>query len=165
MTNTATSGGGIYAVNTLALTIHEDSVFANCTCQRTQALDSLEPFVANGGALYVSMTIFRSDSKFALARPTVSQTQFLNNQVLEGGAGGAIYWSVIPGLFDRIRSDGGLVLLSGYDDTENAPLAYGNKAAHGGDFIASGEMSLVVVYGPSKFSGATTTSEAFIIAS
>ena len=59
------------------------SSFVQNSCKRTTALASLSSFVANGGALFVSLTVFQTASEFALARPEVTNTIFTSNRVEE----------------------------------------------------------------------------------
>ena len=138
-----------------------ESSFENCTCQRTTALTSFSSFSANGGALYVALTVFHTAIEFSLARPEVINAKFRNNHVLENGAGGAIFWSVPPSMFEPVTNAGGLIRLVGYDDLNVSPLACQNAAMWGGDFIATSAMGLVAIRGPSKFAGASTTTEVF----
>ena len=159
--NIARGGGGaIFAQDTLDFTVG-GSTFENNAVKRMMDITGDPSFTAGGGALFFQLTYFHTLD----FQPLLSTTKFINNEVVEGN-GGAIYWSVPPSMFQQVRDAGadGLINFVGYSTAVSAttttePLASSNVAEWGGDFIASGPMSLVVLNGPAKNEGAVSTTE------
>merc|ERR1711871_1574040 len=99
--------------------------------------------------MYVALTKY---VLLADMRPTVRKSVLRDNFVNEG-SGGAIFWSVPNTMFDQIEAlsggSSGLIKLEGYKGkAADLPLAYGNKASWGGNFIASCPYALITVEGP-----------------
>ena len=152
--NTATRGGGMFVLDTLRLEILENSSFTNNSCRRPFALVNSPTFTAGGGALYFDLTQYVQLDE----RPLISATRFWDNKVLEG-SGGAIFWKVAHTMIPVAKAAGGMLAFGANYDAMNPgdtgePLARGNAAAWGGNFIQSSAMDLVVLEGPSRNPGA-----------
>eukprot|EP00949_MAST-11_sp_MAST-11-sp1_P002462 g2462.t1 len=142
--NEAKGGGCIFAKNTLDIFINR-CMFEGCKC--TSPPDTF--FTAGGGAISIILT-----KHFALERkPRIFSTHFIDNFII-GGSGGAIFWDTPASMHAAVKEAGGLVRLEGYDsnfqDRGIPPLAHGNSATWGAQFIASGAVGLVLTEGPSK---------------
>ena len=159
--NKAPRGGAVFVRNTLNFHVIQDSKFVENSCERSFALVKAAEFDSGGGAIYLQL------SRYMLldSRPSVRDTSFVRNSVVEG-SGGAIFWEVVPPLISQLNKAGGLLRFeSGYDASaadlspnKTRPLAYGNYALWGGQFIGSSAFSLVVVDGPARYAGSFASS-------
>merc|ERR1711871_1806548 len=161
--NTDTSGGAIYAEDTAVFTANFSSSFESNGCPEPDlghgvvgTDTSSTPYISNGGAVYFKITKFLN--LVVIGQP-LFESVYLYNNFVSRGTGGVVYWEVPSNMFHQVRQLGGLVRFVGYDllvqGTSN-PLARGNVALWGGDFVASGPFQLVTIDGPAKFAGATS---------
>jgi hypothetical protein len=159
--NKAPRGGAVFVRNTLDFNIRENSKFVENTCERPLSLVNAAQFDSGGGAIYLQL------SRFMLldTRPSVRDTSFVRNSVVEG-SGGAIFWEVVPPMIPQLNDVGGLLRFkSGYDasienlmSNNTKPLAYENSALWGGQFIGSSAFSLTIIDGPARYASSFVSS-------
>jgi predicted outer membrane repeat protein len=155
--NSATGGGGaIFVVDSLDFVVSEQSSFVDNVCPSPRTGSGV---ASGGGAIFMTLSAY----KVLDPQPVVSESEFRDN-VVEDGTGGAIFWTVPPNMFAQVSAKGGLLRLDGSYKATHAslastpPLASGNTAAWGGNFIASGPFALVVIQGPARENGVGSSS-------